>query len=176
MSVAENIRKIRKEKGLTQKQLGEACNPKIGESTIRKYELGLLNPKIETLKKIASAFEMQLWEFIDDEYFDIATDEEPGSEENEVKFFDEKRELIKNILNNKEMSDKEKNSAVHDIIIQSEIVTNMHFENAKRGAIHLFEMCYDSLNAEGQNKALEYVEMLTKIPEYQKDTINNNSQ
>lgn len=169
MSVAENIRKHRKAKGLTQKQLGELCNPKIGESTIRKYELGLLNPKIETLKKIASALQMYLFEFIDDEYFDIATDEEPRSEENETKFFDEKREAIRDILQNNELTAKEKNALLHDFLLQTEIVADMHFENAKRTAMYFFEMTYDSLNNEGQQKAFELLEMLSKIPEFQKE-------
>jgi len=55
MTTGENILSFRKEKKLTQKRLGELCNPKISESTIRKYELGILNPKIETVQKIAAA-------------------------------------------------------------------------------------------------------------------------
>jgi transcriptional regulator with XRE-family HTH domain len=55
MTVGENIRKIRKEKGLTQKKLGELCYPSISESTIRKYELGILKPKIERKIIIAKA-------------------------------------------------------------------------------------------------------------------------
>lgn len=51
MTVGERIRAARKAKGLTQKQLGEACG--IAEPTIRRYELGKLNPKYETLEKIA---------------------------------------------------------------------------------------------------------------------------
>lgn len=51
MTVGERIRVARKAKGLTQKQLGEACG--IAEPTIRRYELGKLNPKYETLQKIA---------------------------------------------------------------------------------------------------------------------------
>ena len=46
MTIGENIRKRRKEKGLTQKKLGELCIPPIVESTIRRYELGKLNQKI----------------------------------------------------------------------------------------------------------------------------------
>ena len=53
MTVGERIRAARKAKGLTQKALGEACG--IAEPTIRRYELGKLNPKYETLEKIASA-------------------------------------------------------------------------------------------------------------------------
>lgn len=51
MTVGERIRAARKKAGLTQKELGERCG--IAEPTIRRYELGKLNPKIETLKKIA---------------------------------------------------------------------------------------------------------------------------
>lgn len=53
MTVGQNIRAIRNERGLTQKQLGELCG--IKEANIRKYELGKANPKIETIEKIAKA-------------------------------------------------------------------------------------------------------------------------
>ena len=56
MSVGENIKRIRKEKGLTQKQLGELCG--LADSAIRRYENGGANPKIETKKKIANALEV----------------------------------------------------------------------------------------------------------------------
>lgn len=52
MTVGERIRAFREENGWTQKQLGEKC--KIAEPTIRRYELGKLNPKQSTLKKIAT--------------------------------------------------------------------------------------------------------------------------
>ena len=52
------IRKYRKEKGLTQKQLGELCG--IADSNIRKYESGKQNPKIETLQKIADALNIDI--------------------------------------------------------------------------------------------------------------------
>lgn len=44
---------IRKEKGLTQKELGDLCG--INEANIRKYEADKQNPKIETIEKIAKA-------------------------------------------------------------------------------------------------------------------------
>ena len=52
MTTAEKIRVARKKAGLTQKQLGDLCG--IAEPTIRKYELGKLNPKRETLEKISA--------------------------------------------------------------------------------------------------------------------------
>ena len=56
MTTGERIRSIRQSRGLTQKQLGELSG--IAEPTIRRYELGKLNPKYETLKKIASALDV----------------------------------------------------------------------------------------------------------------------
>lgn len=71
MSVGENIRRIRKEKGLTQKKLGELCG--IAEPNIRKYELGKANPKIETISKIADALEVHIQELLDG--YSIPTEE-----------------------------------------------------------------------------------------------------
>ncbi|MGN0708123.1 MAG: helix-turn-helix domain-containing protein [Faecalibacterium sp.] len=59
-TIGEKIRLVRKERGLTQKELGERSG--IAEPTIRRYELGKLNPKIETLMKIASALGVTVWE------------------------------------------------------------------------------------------------------------------
>ena len=53
MTVGENIKRLRKERGLTQKQLGEMCG--IAESNIRKYEADKQNAKIETIERIAQA-------------------------------------------------------------------------------------------------------------------------
>nr|WP_300839722.1 helix-turn-helix transcriptional regulator [uncultured Acetatifactor sp.] len=71
MTVAENIKRIRKEKHLTQKQLGEKCG--MSESTLRQYEIGYRNPKIETIKKIADALEVGLWEIVELDQMDLDT-------------------------------------------------------------------------------------------------------
>lgn len=47
------LKEIRIRKGLTQKQLGDLCG--IADSNLRKYESNKQNPKIETVRKIASA-------------------------------------------------------------------------------------------------------------------------
>ena len=67
MTVGERIRAARKAKGLTQKQLGEACG--IAEPTIRRYELGKLNPKYETLKKIAKPLGVEAHQLLPDKEF-----------------------------------------------------------------------------------------------------------
>lgn len=63
MKIGENIKRIRKEKGLTQKALGELCG--INEANIRKYENNKQNPKLETARKIATALGVDVWELIE---------------------------------------------------------------------------------------------------------------
>lgn len=63
MTVGENIRKIRKEKKLTQKELGKLCG--MSEAQIRHYELNYKKPKIETLQKIATALDISYFELLD---------------------------------------------------------------------------------------------------------------
>ena len=53
MTVGENIRRIRQERHLTQRQLGEMVGA--SEAYIRAYESGRRNPKPSSLKKIAEA-------------------------------------------------------------------------------------------------------------------------
>lgn len=62
MTVGENIRKIRKEKGLTQKQLGELLN--MTQSAIGQFENDKTSPKIETIKKIASALDVSITDIL----------------------------------------------------------------------------------------------------------------
>lgn len=59
----ERIRAYREFRGLNQLQLAELSG--INVSTIRKYELGLRNPKPDQLAKIASALGLNLSVFMD---------------------------------------------------------------------------------------------------------------
>ena len=68
MTVGEKIRKLRKEKGLTQKQLGDLCG--MADSTIRRYENMGANPKIETLRKIADALDVDVMKFVQEQKMD----------------------------------------------------------------------------------------------------------
>ena len=53
MAICDNMKAIRRKKGMTQKQVAEACG--LADSTIRTYELGNANPKPATVAKIAKA-------------------------------------------------------------------------------------------------------------------------
>lgn len=53
MTVGENISRIRQERNLTQRQLGEMVGA--SEAYIRAYEIGRRNPKPSSIEKIADA-------------------------------------------------------------------------------------------------------------------------
>ena len=71
MTIGERIRNARKARTLTQKQLGELAG--IAEPTIRRYELGRLKPKFETIVKIADALNESVWELYSNHELDSVT-------------------------------------------------------------------------------------------------------
>lgn len=58
VEVGERIRKARKGKGLTQKELGEKLG--VADSVITNYESGKQNLTIETLQKVAQVLEVDI--------------------------------------------------------------------------------------------------------------------
>lgn len=116
MSTGERILKQRKQAGLTQKALGKLCD--MPDSQIRQYELGMVEPKINTIRRIATALNISIAELVDD--WSVYSKEE-----------------IEADLENKSEKD---------------LLDN-----------------YRKLNTSGQQKADNYVEDLTKIPEYRKE-------
>lgn len=144
MSVGENIKKIRLEKGLTQKQLGELCDPQIAESTIRRYELGRLNPKLTTLRRIKDALSVTLSELVDD--WSIYS---TGEFSKDWELTHEPPREIHHSSNTLHKYEKQKPE-------------NDPFLNK-------MDSFRSKLNDNGQDKAIEQVELLTKIPEYQKE-------
>lgn len=62
-TIGEKIRTYREYKGLKQTELAELCGINVG--TIRKYELGLRNPKVDQLEKIACALGLNVSVFLD---------------------------------------------------------------------------------------------------------------
>ena len=161
MPTGSKIKEIRQRKGLTQKQLGELCG--MADSAIRRYENGYQNPKIETLQKIADALETPLILFVEDDLFDAAT---LPYEDSEAKLIDEK---INEIMNNTEMSVEEKNTKTKELMTQLEIIENYHLDNANHAYEYMINKLVKQLNHIGKEKALEHVEMLSKIPEYREE-------
>ena len=75
--VGRNIKRIRKEKGITQKELGKMLN--ISQAAIGQFESNKSNPKIETLEKIADCLSVPVAELLfaeNDSVYDEMTPEE----------------------------------------------------------------------------------------------------
>lgn len=53
MNIGEKIKKLRLEKGMTQKVMGELCS--MPDSQIRQYESGKVMPKLEQIIRMATA-------------------------------------------------------------------------------------------------------------------------
>lgn len=63
ISIGDKIKRIRTEKGITQKKLAEMAG--IATITIQQYEANKYKPKLEQLKKIATALDVPLYELSD---------------------------------------------------------------------------------------------------------------
>ena len=63
MSLGETIKKHRLDKGLSQKKLGDMCDPSIDASNIRRIENGDVSPTTDTLFRIANALNVPITDF-----------------------------------------------------------------------------------------------------------------
>lgn len=138
MTNGEKIRNARLKKGMTQRELGEACIPPIAESTIRRYELGKLNPKLGTLRKIANALQVPLYVVAD--FTQYSSDELREDFQHAT--------LVNINVGDKTFTDSD---SYQEYIFKQTLDNNFH-----------------NLNKNGQRRLTEYSIDLTKIPEYQK--------
>lgn len=71
MNIGDMIKKLRKDKGLTQKQLADAIN--VSTITIQNYENNRRKPSVEMLEKISAALNVFIFNF-DDKANNISDD------------------------------------------------------------------------------------------------------
>lgn len=70
MSIGKNIKNLRKEKGLTQAELGKRLN--VTQQMIGQYENDKNSPQIDTLKRIAAALEVKVADLMGiSDYLDV---------------------------------------------------------------------------------------------------------
>lgn len=192
MTVGERIRAARIRCGLTQRALGNRAW--IAEPTIRRYELGNLNPKIETIKKIAKAMSVPQQLLMGEQPFpdpfllvDYSEDQviekmrmETGDvivEENAM--FDHKVNAIEMALEYVEINE----SGVEKIVFRGgfmEAISSGIFEDARKYKRYVKPRMgltdierevlnqFDRLNDDGKEKAVELVSDLADDPKYQK--------
>lgn len=138
-SIGENIRRLRTEKHLTQKQLGERLG--VSAQMIGQYETGVRKPRYGTIKRIANALDVITLEIINYDHptnFDRVTDT-----------------MLTNWLASKEY-------------IKAEMGTEIEDDSFAQFINSIAELGF-KLNEKGQQIAVERMEELTKIPDYRKD-------
>ena len=152
MTVAENIKRIRKEKHLTQKQLGEKCG--MSESTLRQYEIGYRNPKIQTIKRIADALGVSLGELIGNDYESVSSDPYFLSSLKPERAV----EILENMYDTWEKAGFSANNPPKDETDKQKI-----YQKKKKKELLI---AFESLNYHGKVIAVQRVEELTEIPKY----------
>ena len=149
MTVGDRIKESRKKNGLSQKELGQKL--KKTQQMIAQLENSSAMPKIDTLQKIADALNIPLTYLLYGSI--ISPDLEVYLNTND------KESTLSELTNLQDHA----SDHMHRITKYALLLTE--FENKQKLAqlINLF----DKLNTDGKNKALDQLEMLTKIPEYQ---------
>lgn len=133
MYIGKNLKRIRTEKGLTQKELGELCG--WADSVIRKYENGYTNPKFEAVIKIANALNVKIGDLVDEL---IGEDYKPPTElpADIEKLLDRYRELYDEEQHyNEEHYNypfKQLSNEVLLMIALDEAIANIHIKRAER--------------------------------------------
>lgn len=169
MTAGERIKKIRQEKGLSQKELGEKLG--VSQQMIGQWETGKANPKIETKKKIADALNIHLSDLIDD-WNNLSKDEilsdlgENTAHELSMKMFEKLQSIEgENGMLNEDLFEKEFDS-IMEITLKAGSA-NEALLNAK------IKQCMDKmlililkLSDTGRKEALKRVSELTKLSEY----------
>ena len=61
-----NLREKRKEKGMTQEALAQKCG--ISRQRVTNYEIGIREPDLKTLKKLATALDVTVDKLLEDEH------------------------------------------------------------------------------------------------------------
>ncbi len=79
MAIGENIKRIRIQKKMTQKELGEKLGG-ITQQQIGQWENGNKNPKLGNIQKLAAALEVSLFDLVDQEEYNNAIDIEVEEE------------------------------------------------------------------------------------------------
>lgn len=190
MDTKDKVKKCRKEKKLTQKQLGELSG--LSEITIRKLEAGKSNPKIETLQKIADGLNVRLSDITDDSFtkYLLGNRKDAFSNDNDalVALRDELNLTLEYLSNATGIDVERFKQFEADKEKPTEIELNKIFNVLELNGLNSYDVFinkysdlnwwvtrkerllsyFDLLNEAGQAEAIRDIEKLTKIPEYKK--------
>lgn len=169
MATGERIKAARKKAGLTQKVLGEKCN--MPDSQIRQYELGMVNPRIEQLRRIAAALGVYISDLVDD--WGNFTQDEIISDLDEDTLFKNSKQLLDKYQSmekddgtlDEELLEKEFDSIME--ITQNTSSMNKAFYTAQiKQYMEKMSRLLLKLNTAGKEEALKRVSELARLSEY----------
>lgn len=163
------LKQLRQNKGITQKELSKILG--ISQAAYSLYEKGQREPRYEMLEKIADFFNVSVGYLVSGEKDCIYYKKDISTEwENTI------QTLSKYLENTPEF--KQHEEMLKETLVEVFEKQQREYETAKRFAAYGFPDAnlikkisdpYLKLNKKGQEKAIEQVELLTKIPEYRKE-------
>ena len=178
MSLGKRIKQARENAKLTQKELADKADK--GFSTIQKYEMDLVSPPLKALQKIADALEIPLNQLLDQNEDAVQNLIEMSKTFPDLSIEDRPGAYGVHLGGNLPLSKMPPEQVTY--LIRSREATldeNMKPQWEIRGAVSRSALEEDGrkqdllihfgkLNDKGQQKAVEQVEDLAKIPDYQK--------
>lgn len=151
MTVGERIKEARKKCNLTQRQLGKKLG--VSQQMIGQFENNKNPPKIETISKIANALNVPLFKLLGWEHAEDYIADRILTKKFELEDSGADTETIQTEL--------DKIDILEELGLKNMLIEE---DNRREKLLHSF---YE-LNELGQCKAVEQIEMLTKIKEYTK--------
>lgn len=146
MTTGELIRQARMSAGLTQKELGNRAG--IAEPTIGRYELGKLNPKPATLKKIAAALGIEWYELLSDDS-------------------EEQVEVVKSYIGEKIAKSGIQNDAERTFLIR-ETISNYYNQLNIDGKLAAYKILFERSEDAVLADSIQDFKALADTPQYQK--------
>lgn len=156
MTIGEHIKATRKNKGLSQKELGEALG--VSGAMIGQYETGQRKPRLDTLRRIADALGV--------EWTELVPEEQQGAT-----VIDHVTENLKNAGPFKKISTEEAyRLGILNLTFKSEEDRIAYFYNLLNtdGKLVASRCFYQHINPESLTEVADYVEKLSKTPQYQR--------
>ena len=162
MSFESRLREARLKSGLKQKDVADILG--ISQQSYAQYERGVRKPKRETLAKISKVLKVgYTYAHNGEAYFYCFADTMPAPERAESEEFNKRQyeDAIRCVTDNKIVI------PVHEATVES--IREREQEDRELAFLNKMDTFREKLNDKGQEKAIEQVELLTKIPEYRRN-------
>lgn len=162
MSFESRLKEARLRSGLKQKNVADMLG--ISQQSYAQYERGVRRPKRETLAKISEVLDVgYTYAHNGEPYFYCFVDTIPAPEYAENEEFNKRQyeDAMCCVTDNKIVI------PVREATVES--IKEREQEDRELAFLNKMDAFREKLNDKGQDKALEQVELLTKIPEYRKD-------